>query len=236
MKGQLDALRSEHEALKSRVFEVEARTAAVPASPSSMGQVTGTGQPGATASEEKPLKVVKLEPVAKPPVVLTPEPDDDEPRPMLKIGPSGTVEQTLPDEKSKGNKSIKSKSPIFDPQAAKDYDAAYAFIKAKKPKEALDAFGGFIVRYPEHPYAGNALFWRGECYYALGDFMSAIGQYDAMVVRYPGSPKLADALLKTGLSHKKLGSFTKSREAFARLRKEFPTSEAAKKIPPEDAS
>ena len=66
-------------------------------------------------------------------------------------------------------------------------------MKAKKPKAALDAFGAFIVRYPDHPYAANALYWRGESYYSLSDFSNAIAQFDALAIRYPASSKLPDA-------------------------------------------
>ena len=117
-----------------------------------------------------------------------------------------------------------------------DYDAAFALVKAKKPKAALEAFGAFIVRYPDHPYAANALYWRGDCYYAVGDYGSAVAQFEALAIRYPASPKLPDALLKMGLAHKKLGSASKAKDAVVKLKKEFPASEAAKKIPSEDAS
>jgi tol-pal system protein YbgF len=170
--------------------------------------------------------------------VVTPPPEpasDDEPRPLLKIGPSGVIEQTLPDDAPPKAKK-KAIAPAVDPQAAKDYDAAYALVKAKKLDKALDALAGFLVRYPDHPYAANALYWRGECYWALGDYSSAAAQFDALVVRFPASPKSADGLLKLGLAHRKLGSAAKAKVAFDRLRKDFPTSEAAKKIPPEDAS
>jgi tol-pal system protein YbgF len=226
VRGELAKVQRDHSALAKRVEELEAR---------GDGHVSVASEPIkiTAAPEDKPLKVVKLEPkVNAPPPVAAEVTEDDEPRPMLKIG-SGGIE---PDDNPKLSKKITSKNPVLDPQAAKDYEAAYAFVKAKKPKVALEAFGAFIVRYPDHPYAANALFWRGECYYALGEHSSAIGQYDALVARYPASPKLADALLHLGISHKKVGSTEKARAAFAKLRKEFPTSEAAKKIPPEDAS
>lgn len=197
----------------------------------------------ATASDGKPLKVVKLAPAA----VSTPSPqpeapppaDDDDVRPVLKIGPSGAIEQTIPDEATADGKSKKKKKaaiPALDPQAAKDYDAAYALVKTKKYQSALDALAGFLVRWPDHPYAANALYWRGECYWAQGDYASSASQFDALVIRFPASAKAADGLLKLGMAHRKLGSVEKARAAFERLRKEFPTSEAAKKIPPEEAS
>lgn len=239
VRSELDQVHKEHAALEKRVNELEGReqeTKHPTIAPSETPAPTIVASP-VGSGEGKPLKVVKLEPQ---PVAAPPEttPDDEEPRPYLKIGPSGSIEQSLPDEPSPkaGKKSITSKSPVFEPQAAKDYDAAYALVKAKKPKAAVDALGAFIVRYPDHPYAANALYWRGECYWQLGDWAGAVTQFDTLTVRYPGSNKLADGLLKLGLSHRKLGSTAKARAAFDRLKKEFPTSEAAKKIPPEDAS
>jgi tol-pal system protein YbgF len=253
VRAELDQVHKEHAALSKRVGELESRATlgeevrvdakAGPAATPDPESAPATG-PTTTivagpvgGAEPKPLKVVKLEPA---PVAAAPEatPDDDEPRPFLKIGPSGSIEQSLPDEPAgkPGKKSLASKTPAFEPTAAKDYDAAYALVKAKKPKQALEAFGAFIVRYPDHPYAANALYWRGECYYQLGDYTGAAAQFDALTIRFPGSNKLAEALLKLGLSHRKLGSTAKARVAFERLKKDFPTSEAAKKIPPEDAS
>jgi tol-pal system protein YbgF len=236
VRDELTKVQQEHAALSKRVEDLEARDDKPKSIAITEAPAASTGAVEAK-TDGKPLKVVKLEPN----VVVANEPttsgDDDEPRPMLKIGPSGAVEQTMPDEGSKpGKKPSVSKNPVLDPQAAKDYDAAYAFIKAKKPKAALDAFGAFIVRYPDHPYAANALYWRGESYYSLADYGNAIAQFDALAIRYPASLKLPDALLRMGLAHRKLGSPVKARAAFDKLKKEFPASEAAKKIPTEDAS
>jgi tol-pal system protein YbgF len=231
-------LKRENQELTKRVGELEAResTRKIEAS---APVVTAAAAPEPATTTSKPLKIVKLEP-PKAPAPSAPEPapvvDDDEPRPLLKIGPSGAIEQTLPDEYPSAKAKKKPSAPSLDPQAVKDYDAAYSLVKAKKLQQALDALAGFLVRYPDHPYAANALYWRGECYWALGDYSSAATQFDALIARFPASPKTADGLLKLGLAHRKLGSSGKAKLAFDRLRKEFPTSEAAKKIPPEDAS
>ena len=63
-----------------------------------------------------------------------------------------------------------------------------------------------------------------------------IGFAGLRVIEQTIRQKLPDGLLKLGLSHRKLGATAKARAAFDKLRKEFPTSDAAKKIPPEDAS
>src|SRR5205823_7003264 len=137
--------------------------------------------------------------------------DDDTPRPLLKIGPDG-MSETFPDEGAKVPK-----APKIDPKAAKDYDGALALYKGKKWQSALDAFAGFVVRWPDHPYVANALYWRGACYYALGQFGAAEGQLEGMLASHPESTKVPDALLELGLTEKKLGSAAKAKAAFVRL-------------------
>ena len=251
LRDELAKVQHDHEALERRVEQLEGgESAGAEVNASSVVVVAGAPSGNANAassnaasSNAASLKVVKLEPPqaagttttsTPPPPNKTTDDDDDGPRPMLKIGSDGVIEETWPDESTA--KKGKSKKPSLDPKALKEYDASLALFKNKKFKAALDGFTGFVVRWPDHPYAGNALFWRGECYFAMGEYGAAVDQYDGLLATYPASPKIPDALLKLGLAHKKLGSDTKAKAAFTRLRKEFPTSEAAKKIPPEDAS
>lgn len=235
-------LENENADLKRKVGELESRESVLKA------QVAKAEQGGSVkaepkvveASGEPKLKVVKLDPAnaaGSPPttaptvVVATPPEDDDAPRPLLKIGPGG-IEQNDPDE-GPGAKKKAAKSP--GAAAANEYDAAYALVKAKKWKPALDALAGFIVKYPDHPYVPNALYWRGRCYAMQGDTAGALGQFEAVVARFPAHAKAADSLLEAGLAHKKLGASGKAKSTFDRLRKEHPGSDASKKIPPEDS-
>lgn len=244
LREELAKVQAEHEALERRVANLEHHdddAHPLDAEASGDGSANTVHVGGGLGSDAKPLKVVKLEPGGDAPptkkVVLTPPPedDDDSPRPLLKIGPDG-VEESYPDEPLAGQKSKKSKSPSLDPKAGAEYDAALKLAKGKKWKAALDAFAGFVVRYPDHPYAANALYWRGECYYSLAQYGAAADQFDGLLASYPASSKVPDALLKLGLTQKKLGSDAKAKAAFARLRNDYPNSEAAKKIPPEGAS
>jgi tol-pal system protein YbgF len=232
LRQEIARIQRENEDLARRVGELESKD-----SPSASSN--GDATPSATnADEPKALKVVKLEPAAASTVttnagttMVAAPIDDDAPRPLLKIGPDG-ISETFPDEGT----STTSKAPKIDPKAAKDYDAALALYKGKKWQKALDAFAGFVVRWPDHPYVGNALYWRGACYYSLGQFGAAEGQLEGLLASHPESTKVPDALLELGLTEKKLGSDAKAKAAFVRLKTEFPKSEAAKKIPPEDAS
>jgi tol-pal system protein YbgF len=231
LREELAKVQREHEALERRVNALESQDDEPHALDAESAVVTAAPQP---------LKVVKLEPNtvdAKPPGKPLPTYDDDgdadAPRPMLKIGPGG-VEESYPDEPT--SKKTTKKKPAVDPKAAGEYDAAYALVKAKKWNKALDAFAGFVVRFPDHPYVANAMYWRGECYASLAQYGAAVDQLEGLLVSYPASAKVPDALLALGLAQRKLGSVEKAKATFARLRKEHPSSEAAKKIPPEDAS
>jgi tol-pal system protein YbgF len=119
----------------------------------------------------------------------------------------------------------------LDPEAKRAYDVAYALVNARRFDEALDALAAFLVKWPDHPYANNAMYWRGECYFARADYQRAAEQFDGVLKRYPAGNKAPDALLKLGMSQQKLGNATKAKESFDRLVQQFPGTVAARHIP-----
>ena len=123
------------------------------------------------------------------------------------------------------------RSSALDPQAKPAYEAALALVNAHQYDRALDALASFLVKYPDHPYADNAMYWRGECYFAKGDYLHASEQFEGTVTRFPAGNKAPDALLKLGMSRMKLGDPGKAREYFDRLAHAYPQSEAARHIP-----
>ncbi|MGA2448297.1 MAG: tol-pal system protein YbgF [Polyangiaceae bacterium] len=122
------------------------------------------------------------------------------------------------------------------PEAARSYDAAMALVRAKQFDKALDAFAAFLVRWPDHPYADAAMYWRGECYYARGDTVRAVEQLEGVLARYPEGGKVPDAMLKLGMAEQKLGHADRARAWFARLAQRFPESTAAHRLPPTRAA
>jgi tol-pal system protein YbgF len=163
-----------------------------------------------------------------------PDTEDPTPRPNIRVfGSARTirgswredqVDQTSPDDPPRPAGSL-------DPAAAPAYDAAMALFNARQYDRALDAFASFLVRWPDHPYANNAMFWRGECYFAKGDYSRAADQFEGVTARFPAGSKVPDALLKLGMSRQKLGEPVKAKEAFDRLTQLFPQSDAARRIP-----
>jgi tol-pal system protein YbgF len=118
-----------------------------------------------------------------------------------------------------------------DEDAKKAYDAALALVNSKHYSEALEALAGFLVRWPDHPNADNAMYWRGQCYFAQGDYQNAAQELSGLLARFPAGNKAPDALLKLGLSEQRLGDAASARQSFDRLRRDFPRTDAARRIP-----
>jgi tol-pal system protein YbgF len=178
--------------------------------------------------------------------------NDTTPRPVIRVVGTGAVrragraggrddriEETLPDEPEAGARvgpPIQVGAPpssALDPAARRAYDAALALVNGHDYDRALDAFAAFLVKWPDHPNADNAMYWRGECYFAKGELSRAAEEFDGAVKRFPMGNKVPDCLLKLGICEQKLGNRPKSLSYFERLSREFPRSEAAHRIPTE---
>jgi tol-pal system protein YbgF len=175
------------------------------------------------------------------------DPNDTTPRPVIRItgirparrGVSGIdqIDETLPDEPSPGGVAgppIRVGGPApsaLDAEARRSYDAALALVNARQYDQALAAFATFLVKWPDHPNADNAMYWRGESYYAKGEYARAAEEFEGATLRFPLGNKVPDCLLKLGLSQEKLGNEAKAKTYFDRLMREFPRSEAARRIP-----
>lgn len=163
--------------------------------------------------------------------------EDPTPRPTIRIigsphpGRNGWREDQV-DSSNVDDGTQPPRQSALDPAAKPAYEAALALVGARQYDRALDALAAFLVKYPDHPYADNAMYWRGECYFAKGDYLHAAEQFEGTVTRFPAGNKAPDALLKLGMSHQKLGNPVKAKECFDRLAQTYPQSEAVRHIPP----
>ncbi len=169
--------------------------------------------------------------------------EDPTPRPSIRIlgsaRPNGRgawrgddrVEQTGPADSSGAD----DRPSALDPAAKPAYDAALALVTARQYDGALDALAAFLVKWPDHPYADNAMYWRGECYFARGDYAHASEQFEGVLTRFPAGNKAPDALLKLGITAQKMGDPARAKELFARLARDYPQSPAARHVPPATA-
>jgi tol-pal system protein YbgF len=226
---QLDAMRDEIDRIQNdrdRISEsdlderpVPARTSAPPSNPgASMAYSLSTNEAMTPAADDDGDGYA--------------DPEDTSPRPRIRVvgaaraahGRPGEdrVEEVAPDDGA---------STPLDPDAKRAYDAALSLVNAKQFGPALDALAAFLVKWPDHPYADHAMYWRGECYFAQGDSAHAAEQFEGVVARFPAGMKAPDALLKLGMTYQKLGQAAQSRASFDRLLRDYPQSDAARRVP-----
>jgi len=186
------------------------------------------------------------------------DPDDTSPRPSIKVqgaraqtdrkgvrafrGTGDRIEETLPPSDDPQPRaagpalvqpsasSASSRPSALDPEAKRAYDAALALVNAHKYAQDLEVFAGFLIKWPDHPNADNAMYWRGECYFAQGEFARAAEQFEGVLARFPYGNKVPDSLLKLGISQQKLGNPQIAQQHFDRLLRDFPRSEAARRV------
>jgi len=77
----------------------------------------------------------------------------------------------------------------------------------------------------------NAHYWIGECYVAKGNDAQAAREFEALLSRFGGGNKAPDALLKLSSVYERMGARDAAQSAVQRLRREFPKSDAARKLP-----
>lgn len=222
---ELTRVQRDNEAMGDRVASLEVETATL----------RDKGE-----KEKKPPSATPALPVVHlgetEPEARADDPDDLQPRPVIRVqgsrakGAQPLIEQTMPDENAPAP-SGGARPSALDPAARKAYDDALALVNGRKYDAALEAFSAFLVRWPDHPYADNATYWRGECYFAKGEYPRALEQFEGLVARFPLGNKVPDALLKAGISEQKLGNPQRASAWFDKLRREHPKSDAATRIP-----
>ncbi|MGH7437096.1 MAG: tol-pal system protein YbgF [Polyangiaceae bacterium] len=235
---QLDSMREEIESLQRDRDRVNERSGLMTDHDEEAARQQESSRPGGREKGASPSDPVAVGFDGDPATDDAADTDDPAPRPSIRIlgspHPSGRgawrgddrVEQSgTVDGPSQG-------SGALDPAAKPAYDAALALVTAHKYPEALDALAAFLVRWPDHPYADNAMYWRGECYFAQGDYTRAAEQFDGVLTRFPAGNKAPDALLKLGMCAARTGDSARARELFARLARDYPQSAAARRIPP----
>ncbi len=129
---------------------------------------------------------------------------------------------------------VLSGAPTETDHVAAEYQSALRLLSARDLAGALSALERFAAAHPEHPYADNAHYFRGEIFYAQRDYRSAIAELELLVSRYPTGGRVADALLRIGTCWERLGDAARAAHYFERVRTEHPDSAAARMAERED--
>jgi tol-pal system protein YbgF len=154
--------------------------------------------------------------------------------PPLKITNRDLAQMEGPGAKPKPESQEKAAVPTLEkgtenPQAISGYNAALVEFEQDRYPEAIRALAEFVVKYPKHEYADNAVYWMGESYFRLREFDRAAEQFERVVRDYPTGNKVPDALLRAGASYLKLSKPLEAKKMFEKVVQEYPQSVAAQR-------
>ena len=107
------------------------------------------------------------------------------------------------------------------------YEVAVGQVKGGNPKKGRETLSDFAAKYPDHMLIPNALYWKGEAFYAEKDFENAILTFQDVVDKYPRGEKAPDAMYKQGLSFLSLKDTKNARILLDLVQKKYPKSKAA---------
>lgn len=122
----------------------------------------------------------------------------------------------------------KENKEVADQEKKNFYDAALNQYKNKEYEKAIQSFEQYTILYPYDNLTPNALYWIGECFYALKKFDTAITYFHLVVTDFPNSNKVPSALLKEAFTLEELGMSKESQAALEELLFRFPYSDEAK--------
>lgn len=131
--------------------------------------------------------------------------------------------------------SLRKQPPVKAPRATKAddipqiYKRALALFNSQEYEKGLKEFEKVLQDNPRHALAGNARYWRGECFFALKDYEKSLTELQKVLEDYPKHNKVPDALLKIGLVYVQLGDKQQAVEYMERVIREYPYSEASKR-------
>lgn len=127
----------------------------------------------------------------------------------------------------------KAKPATFSPSSAKPllgsneyhlYMSGVRTYNSNVYDKAIAIFSDVLKQYPEGEYGDKARFWTGLCYYAMGDYASAVSSF-THVMDFKNSPKADDAQFKIGMSYLKMGQPAMAKEELKKLIDRYPSSE-----------
>lgn len=83
---------------------------------------------------------------------------------------------------------------------SQDYAKAYELVKARQYDAAIEAYRGFVERYPDDRYTPNAWYWLGELYIAVSpkNLAASTQAFQKLLADYPDNGKVPAAMYKLG--------------------------------------
>jgi tol-pal system protein YbgF len=112
-----------------------------------------------------------------------------------------------------------------DPMAL--YKEGYRAVTAGSQAEGRELLFSFLLKYPRHELADNALYWIGESYYAEESFSDALRYFQRILDEYPTANKVPDAMVKAAVTLQRVGEPDQGRFLLNQVIKVYPGTQSA---------
>lgn len=213
LKGDVESLQSQQEALISKVRELE--------------EILITLEPKVSATQEQLQG--SLAAVSGQSQFLEPEVEE------LKLKVSKLNEEISRMKMAKGGSasamSQRKTSPIRQSKGTPDqYNTALSAYQVGNYDESILLFQNFALSNPPGHLKDNILFWIGSNYVKLEMYDNAIKQFDTVLNQFPRSNKAHDSRLMLGVSYYKKGEASRAVEVLETALKYNPPSDVKGKI------
>jgi tol-pal system protein YbgF len=116
--------------------------------------------------------------------------------------------------------------PNMSPQEI--YNMAYADYLKGNFALAIDGFKIYLDNFAQSPFADNALYWIGECYFSQKEYEEAISRYNQLILNYPLGDKVPAAYLHKGISLMELDRKEEALSVFKLMVSKYPLEEETK--------
>ena len=120
-------------------------------------------------------------------------------------------------------------------EATRTYRRAITLFQSQKYADAIMEYTTFLEKFPDHPLAGSAQYYIGQCYFLQKDYKLAVQEFQKVLTSYDRSPKVAETLRKLAESEDALGEPNQAVRYRQQLTSLFPQSPAAAGMAPPQA-
>jgi tol-pal system protein YbgF len=136
-------------------------------------------------------------------------------------------DETAGEQQEKGEEESKSPlPPNLSPQEI--YNMAYADYLKGNFALAIDGFKIYLDNFSQSPFADNALYWIGECYFSQKEYEEAIARYNQLILNFPLGDKVPAAYLHKGISLMELDRNEEALSVFKLMVSKYPLEEETK--------
>ena len=112
-----------------------------------------------------------------------------------------------------------------DPMAL--YKEGYRAVTTGSRAEGRELLFSFLLKFPRHELADNALYWIGESYYAEEAFSDALRYFQRIIDEYPDSNKVPDAMVKAAITLQRSGEPDQAKFLMKQVVKVYPGTQSA---------